>query len=85
MRVPFRVAPFIIPSALEPVEELLIVSLPITAESVREVKEFAAKTGLKIDRSGDGRAVRSVDAGRIRAGAVRIPDRSLGTEQARAA
>ena len=48
VRVPFRVAPFIIPSALEPVEELLIVSLPITAESVREVKEFAAKIGLKI-------------------------------------
>jgi protein-arginine deiminase len=48
VRVPFRVAPFIIPSALERVEELLIVSLPITADAVREVKEFAAKTGLKV-------------------------------------
>jgi protein-arginine deiminase len=48
VRVPFRVAPFIIPSALDPVEELLLVSLPITADSVREMKGFAAKTGLKI-------------------------------------
>jgi protein-arginine deiminase len=48
VRVPFRVAPFIIPSALERVEELLIVSLPITAESVQAVKGFAATTGLKV-------------------------------------
>jgi Protein-arginine deiminase (PAD) len=48
VRLPFRVAPFIIPSALDPVEELLIVSLPITDDSVSEVREFAEKTGLRV-------------------------------------
>jgi protein-arginine deiminase len=48
MRVPFRVAPFVIPSALEPVDELLIVSQPITADSVRSVRSFAASIRLKL-------------------------------------
>jgi protein-arginine deiminase len=48
LRVPFRVAPYVIPSALEPVDELLIVSQPFTADSVESVRAFAAKTGLKL-------------------------------------
>ena len=48
LRVPFRVAPFIIPSALDPVDELLIVSQTVTADSVRSVRAFAARTGLKL-------------------------------------
>jgi protein-arginine deiminase len=48
LRVPFRVAPYVIPSALEPVEELLIVSQEVTADSVQSVREFAARTGLKL-------------------------------------
>ena len=47
-RVPFRVAPYLIPSALEPVEELLIVSQPATADSVKAVQRFAATTPLKL-------------------------------------
>jgi protein-arginine deiminase len=42
------VAPYVIPSALEPVDELLIVSQPVTADSVHSVREFAAKTKLKL-------------------------------------
>ena len=48
VRVPFRLAPFVIPSALEPVDELLIVSQTVTADSVRAVRAFAARTGLKL-------------------------------------
>jgi protein-arginine deiminase len=48
LRVPFRVAPYVIPSALEPVDELLIVSQAVTADSVRSVRAFAARTGLKL-------------------------------------
>ena len=48
LRVPFRVAPYVIPSALEPVDELLIVSQDVTADSVRSVEAFAARTGLKL-------------------------------------
>ena len=48
LRVPFRVAPFVIPSALEPVEELLIVSQAVTTDSVRSVRAFAARTGIKL-------------------------------------
>ena len=48
MRVPFRVAPLVIPSALDPVDELLIVSQDLTAESVRSVDEFAAGAGLTV-------------------------------------
>ena len=48
VRVPFRVAPFVIPSALEPVDELLIVSQECTDDSVRSVRAFAARTGLKL-------------------------------------
>ena len=48
LRVPFRVPPFVIPSALEPVDELLIVSQAVTAESVHSVRAFAARTGLKL-------------------------------------
>ena len=48
MRVPYRVAPYVIPSALEPVEELLIVSQTVTEDSVQSVRAFAARTGLKL-------------------------------------
>ena len=48
VRVPFRVAPYIIPSTLEPVDELLIVSQECTDDSVRSVRAFAARTGLKL-------------------------------------
>ena len=41
-------APYVIPSALEPVDELLIVSQPVTADSVRSVRAFAANTDLKL-------------------------------------
>lgn len=47
-RVPFRVAPFIIPSAIEPVDELLIVSHEVTVDSVRSVQEFAERTSLSL-------------------------------------
>ena len=47
-RVPFRVAPYVIPSALEPVDELLIVSQAVTVDSVRAVRAFGARTGLKV-------------------------------------
>ena len=47
-RVPFRVAPFVIPSPVEPVDELLIVSQAVTTDSVRSVRAFAAKAGLKL-------------------------------------
>ena len=50
IRVPFRVAPYLIPSTLDPVEELLIVSHPITADSVDAVQAFAASTALKLFR-----------------------------------
>ena len=36
------------PRALEPVEELMIVSLPVTDDAVQGVRAFAAKTGLKL-------------------------------------
>ena len=48
VRVPFRVPPFVIPSALEPVEELMIVSLPVTHDAVQAVRAFAARTGLRL-------------------------------------
>ena len=43
-------APFLIPSTLDPVEELLIVSTRLTADSVAAVREFAASTALKLSR-----------------------------------
>jgi len=48
IRVPFRVAPYLIPSALDPVDELLIVSQRATADSVRAVQRFAATTPLRL-------------------------------------
>jgi protein-arginine deiminase len=48
VRVPFRVPPYVIPSALEPVEELMIVSLAVTHDAVQGVRAFAARTGLKL-------------------------------------
>jgi protein-arginine deiminase len=48
VRVPFRVAPFVIPSALEPVDELLMVTQLVTADAVQSIEAFAAKTGLKL-------------------------------------
>jgi len=50
VRVPFRVAPFLIPSTLDPVEELLIVSQPATADSVEAMRAFAVSTALKLYR-----------------------------------
>ena len=49
VQVPFRVAPLLIPSALEPVEELMIVSEPITADAVRVVQSFATKIDVKLN------------------------------------
>ena len=48
VRVPFRVAPFIIPSTLDPVDELLIVSHEVTVDPVRSVQEFAERTSLSL-------------------------------------
>jgi protein-arginine deiminase len=48
VRVPFRVAPFVIPSALEPVDELLMVAQLVTADAVQSIEALAAKTGLKL-------------------------------------
>jgi protein-arginine deiminase len=48
VRVPFRVAPFVIPSALEPVDELLIVAQDHTVASVGEVEAFAARSGITL-------------------------------------
>ncbi len=48
LHVPFRVAPYIIPSALEPVDELLIVSQDVTADSVHSLRASAARTGLRL-------------------------------------
>ena len=48
VRVPFRVPPYVIPSALEPVEELMIVGLPVTDDAVQGVRTFAARTRLKL-------------------------------------
>lgn len=48
VRVPFRVAPFLIPSPLDPVEVMLIVSEKTTAEAVKGLKAFAAKSELKL-------------------------------------
>jgi len=48
IRVPFRVAPYLIPSTLDPAEELLIVSQPTTVDSVEAVLAFAASTSVKV-------------------------------------
>ena len=48
LRVPFRVAPYIIPSALEPVDELMIVSQPVTEDSVDSLAAFSTRTGVKL-------------------------------------
>ncbi len=48
VRIPFRVAPCIIPSALEPVEELMIVSLPVTADAVLGIRALTAAMGVKL-------------------------------------
>ena len=48
LRVPFRVAPYVIPSALEPVDELLMVSQTVTEDSVHSMRAFAARTGLRL-------------------------------------
>jgi protein-arginine deiminase len=48
VRVPFRVAPFLIPSSLDPVEELMIVAQAATTESVKALEALSAKTGLKL-------------------------------------
>jgi protein-arginine deiminase len=48
VRVPFRVAPFLIPSPLDPVERMLIVSHANTREAVKALEGFAHETGLKL-------------------------------------
>jgi hypothetical protein len=84
VRVPFRVAPYIIPSALEPVEELLIVSLPLTADSVRSVAAFAAKSGLKLDALEANLPCDQWMQDAIEPGVFAFPT-AVGPEQARAA
>ena len=48
MRIPFRVAPYVIPSALEPVDELLMVSQLVTADAVQVIEAFAVKAGVRL-------------------------------------
>ena len=47
-RVPFRVAPFIIPCALETAEEVLIVSRANTADAVRDLKQWSDSTKIAV-------------------------------------
>ena len=47
-RAPFRVAPYIIPCALDPVDEIWIVSRSNTIDSVKAVEVFAARAGLAL-------------------------------------
>ena len=61
-RVPFRVAPFIIPSALEPVDELLIVSHEVTVDSVRSVRGVRGENRARARCSRSRRDGRPVDA-----------------------
>jgi hypothetical protein len=48
IRIPFRVAPYIVPSALDPVERLLMVSQDLTSDSVEAVRDFAAQTATRL-------------------------------------
>lgn len=48
VRVPFRVAPFIIPCSLDPVKELLVVEMEDTAGAVKGLAAFAKETGVAL-------------------------------------
>ena len=74
----------VIPSALEPVEELLIVSLPLTADPVRSVAAFAAKSGLKLDALKADLPCDQWMQDAIELGVMAFPT-AVGPEQARAA
>ena len=72
--MPFRVAPYVIPSAIEPVEELMIVSLPLTEDAV-EGEGIRFENAAEAGRArGPGHA-RPMDAGHNPARAVRVPER----------
>ncbi len=46
--VPFRVAPFVIPCSLDPVDELLVVAMADTAGAVKGLEAFAGNAGVKL-------------------------------------
>jgi protein-arginine deiminase len=48
LRIPCRVAPFLIPSSLDPAEELMVVSQAATGDAVKALEAFAARTKLKL-------------------------------------
>jgi hypothetical protein len=48
VRVPVRVTPFIIPSPLDPVEQLLVVAMDETTEGVQDIKQFAANAKVNL-------------------------------------
>ena len=83
VRVPFRVAPFVIPSALEPVEELMIVSQPVTHDAVQGVRVIRCKNGLEARRhEADGGCDQWMQD-TIQPGLFAFPT-ALGPEQVRA-
>lgn len=47
-QVPFRVAPFIVPTSLDPVDEVLIVQQPTTANSVKALRAMMASTSVPL-------------------------------------
>ena len=47
-RIPFRVAPFIIPCALEAADEVLIVARASTADAVKDLVKWSATTRIKV-------------------------------------
>jgi protein-arginine deiminase len=48
IKIPIRVAPFIIPSALDPVEEILIVAQEATEGAVKSMQAFAERSKIKL-------------------------------------
>lgn len=48
VRVPFRVAPFILPNALDPADEILIADRPSTRAAVAALTPLAQKLGVKL-------------------------------------
>ena len=83
VRIPFRVAPYVIPSALEPVDELMMVSQLVTDDAVREVESFAAKTGLKLVAHETDEPCDQWMQDTMQPGLFAFPT-ALGSEQARA-
>jgi protein-arginine deiminase len=47
--VPFRVAPFIIPCSLDPVDEMLVVEMEDTAGAVKGLEAIATDAGIKLN------------------------------------